>query len=271
MTADNRAVPGTALVTGASAGIGAAFARALAARGHDLILTARREDRLQALARAVSEAHGTQCRIVVADLAEADGVRRIAEAVEQAPAWVINNAGYGVAGKFNAVDWSTHEAFLRVMVTAVVELSYRLLPAMQHNGSGHIVNVASLAGLVPGSAGHTLYGASKAFLVKFSESLAAENRDTGVKVAALCPGFTYSEFHDVTGTRDQVSKMPDRMWMTAEAVVDYTLEQMAREAPLPVLIPGRINRNIDRMMRWLPKPLAYGIIARRSKQFRKTD
>ena len=111
---------------------------------------------------------------------------------------LVNNAGYGVPGAYVNSTWETQHAFLQVMVVAVAELTHRLLPGMLERGYGRILNVASLAGLVPAPAGHTLYAASKSFMIKFSESLAHEVGHRGVHVTALCPGFTLSEFHDVT-------------------------------------------------------------------------
>ena len=260
-----------ALITGASAGIGEEFARQYAAVGHDLVLTARRKDRLDELAVELREAHGIDCQVIAADLAEPDAVERLVAGIRGPVDILVNNAGYGVTGKFSSVDWGEHADFMQVMVNAVIELTYRLLPGMQQRRHGQIINVASLAGLVPSAAGHTLYGASKAFLIRFSESLAAENREYDIKVTALCPGFTYSEFHDVTGTREQVSRMPDRLWMSAEEVVTFTLEKMSESDPLPVIIPGRHNRNINRMLRFLPRRLGYRMVNKRSKSFRKTD
>lgn len=259
-----------ALITGASAGIGAEFARQYAAQGHHLVLTARREDRLQALADELQQAHGIDCQVIAADLAEPESVERLVSEIQGPVDILVNNAGYGVTGKFSSVDWSEHADFMQVMVNAVVELTYRLLPGMQERQRGQVINVASLAGLVPSAAGHTLYGASKAFLIRFSESLAAENGEYGIKVTALCPGFTYSEFHDVTGTREQVSTMPDKLWMSAEEVVSFTLEKMSEAEPLPVIIPGRHNRNINRMLRYLPRKWGYRVVNKRSKSFRKT-
>ena len=133
---------------------------------------------------------------------------------------LVNNAGYGLPGRFDRPAWTEHEAFLRVMVTAVCELTYRLLPGMVERRWGRIINVASLAGHLPAPAGHTLYAASKAFLIRFSEALAAERAQHGVLTTAVCPGFTLSEFHDVTGTRAQVSRMPKLLWMDAATVAE---------------------------------------------------
>jgi short-subunit dehydrogenase len=138
---------------------------------------------------------------------------------------------------------------------------------MQQRGYGRIVNVASLAGLVPGSAGHTLYAASKAFLIKFSQSLALENTGKGVNVCALCPGFTYSEFHDVTGTRSIVSKMPNWMWLSAEEVARQGIEAVERGEA--VWVTGRVNRAIKSLMKLLPDRFALRTIQKRSRSFRK--
>lgn len=260
-----------ALVTGASAGIGAEFARQLAAGGYNIILTARRADRMEKLAAELRDQHGVKTHIIVADLGNPYACHDIAKDIESnqlAVEVLVNNAGYGVAGKLTAVDWQIHQDFVQVMVTAVAELCYRLLPNLRQRTRSAIINVASLAGLVPGTAGHTLYGASKAFLIRFSESLAMENEEFGVKVQALCPGFTYSEFHDVVGTREQVSRMASYMWMTAEEVVRESLAQLDQPKALPVLISGKVNRFIARLMRYLPQRLAYHLVRQRSKNYR---
>ncbi|MBS0439915.1 MAG: SDR family oxidoreductase [Proteobacteria bacterium] len=261
-----------ALVTGASAGIGAAFARELAARGAALVLTARRADRLESLAAELREKHGTRCECIAADLADPPGVEKLcAEIAHRGIAIdiLVNNAGYGVPGSFLAPSWQTHADFFRVLMIVPCELTYKLLPGMQQRGYGRILNIASLAGHVPGSAGHTLYGASKAFLIKFSQSLALENTSTGVKVCAVCPGFTYSEFHDVTGTRGIVSKMPKRMWMQAEDVVRTGLD--AAERGEIVYVTGRLNRAIKSLFKLLPDRFALRAMQKRSRDFRARD
>jgi short-subunit dehydrogenase len=258
-----------ALVTGASAGIGAALARELASRGANIILTARRIDRLEALAHELSRDHGIRAECVTADLADAQAPERLCAEIERrglAIDILVNNAGYGVTGHYPAQPWAVHAAFLQVMVAAPCELAWCLLPAMQQRGYGRIVNVASLAGLVPGSAGHTLYAASKAFLIKFSQSLALENASRGVNVCALCPGFTYSEFHDVTGTRKIVSKMPAWMWLTAEQVAREGIDAVERGEA--VWVTGRANRAIKSLMKMLPDRFALRTMQRRSRNFR---
>lgn len=257
------------LITGASAGIGAAFARALAARGHDLVLTARRTDRLDALAVELHSQHGVNATVLTSDLADLHAVEHLCSALDQRGLqvdWLINNAGYGVPGRFDQSDWQVHADFLRVLVTAPTELAWHLVRGMRERGYGRIVNVASLAGHVPGSAGHTLYAASKAYMIKFSQSLALENLGAGVNVSALCPGFTFSEFHDVTGTRPLVSKMPSFMWQRAEDVVQEGIEAVERGEA--VHVTGRFNRTVKGLFKLMPDRLALKMSAKQSKRYR---
>lgn len=261
-----------ALVTGASAGIGAEFARQLAASGHALVLTARRADRLAALAEELRAAHGVQVDCIAADLADphtpgalCDELARRGLAIDV----LINNAGYGVPGSLISQPWQVHADFIQVLMTAPVELTWRLLPGMRERGYGRIVNVASLAGHVPAPAGHTLYAASKAYLIKFSQALALENRGRNVHVCALCPGFTYSEFHDVTGSRALVSQMPKWLWMQADRVVREGLAAVERGDS--VYIPGRVNRTIKGLIKLLPDSIGLRMAAREGRKFRVAD
>ena len=179
---------------------------------------------------------------------------------------LVNNAGYGVTGYFDEQPWPVHAAFIQVLMTAPTELAYRLLPGMKARGYGRIVNVASLAGHVPGSAGHTLYAASKAYLIRFSQSLALEGKGTGVHATAVCPGFTYSEFHDVTGSRALVSRMPSFMWMDAPTVARQGLD--AVEAGKAVYVNGRVNRLIKGFFKLIPDALALKLVERQGRRFR---
>ena len=260
------------LITGASAGIGAAFALQLAMLGHDLVLTARRADRLEALAAELHERHRVNVTVLPNDLADPGAPQSLCDALQQRDLqvdWLINNAGYGLPGSFLANDWKAHADFLQVLLTAPTELAWLLLPGMRKRGYGRVINVASLAGHVPGPAGHTLYAASKAYLIKFSQSLALENREAGVNVCALCPGFTWSEFHDVTGTRDKMNQMPGFMWLSADEVVRQGIAAVERGQA--VYIPGRVNRTIKTVIRLMPDRLAMWLSARESKRYRNAD
>jgi short-subunit dehydrogenase len=233
-------------------------------------LVARRKDRLDALATELQREHGVDTRVYPLDLAAVNAAAGLVQKLQSenlAVEFLVNNAGYGVPGYFTVPDWQVHAEFIQVLVTAVCELTWRLLPAMQDRGTGYIINVASLAGLVPSSAAHTLYSASKSFLIRFSESLALENAATGVNVSALCPGFTYSEFHDVSGTRELVGKMPAWMWLEAAEVVSFGIDSVIQKHRI-VAIPGRVNRLIAFLVRCLPPDAAIGVMRRMSRFFR---
>jgi len=258
----------TALVTGASSGIGKAFAELLAEKGYGLILTARRRERLDALAAELGQRHGVATKVVVADLAEPDAAERIVAALGGARVdLLVNNAGYGVPGSYRNVPWAGHQAFMQVMVMAVCDLTYRLLPGMVERGWGRIINIASVAGMVPSPAGHTLYGASKAFLIRFSEALAAESAPHGVHVTAVCPGFTYSEFHDVTGTRDKMKDMPRMLWLDAPTVAREGYEAVMNGNP--VVVNGRIYRMLVWFTGVLPQRLARWVSGGAGGRYRK--
>ena len=260
----------TALVTGASSGIGLAFARALAGRGYDVIVTARRQDRLEALARDVIERHGIRAHVVVEDLADPQGSERLVGVLAArglAVDILVNNAGFGVAGRYSSTAWEQQRNFLQVMVVAVSELTHRLLPGMLDRKWGRIVNVASLAGLLPGVAGHTLYAASKSFVISFSESLALETAAHGINVTASCPGFTRSEFHDVSGTRDEVRKLPAFMWLDAEQVARESVDAVM--AGTRVYVPGSVNRTLARVARVLPRSLVTALMMANASKFRR--
>jgi len=263
--------PRTALITGASSGIGAAFADEFAARGFALVITARREDRLREVATRLERTHGRRVEVVASDLSQRDAAARLCYDVASRGLTIdalVNNAGYGVPGTYLASPWARHEAMLNLMVMAVSELTHRLLPGMVERRYGRIINVASLAGLVPAPAGHTLYAATKAFAIKFSEALAHEGRPHGVHVTAVCPGFTMSEFHDVTGTRAQVSKLPAWMWMDAPTVARQGFDAVMDG--VPIYINGRANRAIEAFVRHLPQAVVMWAARRLGRSYRKT-
>lgn len=255
-----------ALITGASSGIGAALARVYASHGYDLAITARRADRLEALADETRLRHGVEVMVIPADLADPAGPGAILEQIAAHGRTVdalINNAGYGTPGAYPAGGWVEEEAFLRVLLIAVCELTHKVLPGMAERRFGRIVNVASLAGLVPGAPGSALYGAVKAFLVRFSQSLHLENQGTGVHVTALCPGFTYTEFHDVNGTRAQVGeRAPPWMWLGADEVAAAGYE--AAEANRPVCVTGAPNQAIAAAAKILPDDWGMALMARQA-------
>ncbi|MCW5581597.1 MAG: SDR family NAD(P)-dependent oxidoreductase [Luteimonas sp.] len=262
--------PGHALVTGASSGIGAAIAREYARRGVPLVLVARREDRLQALAAELRER--VEAHVIAADLADPATPAWLAGELDArglAVRILVNNAGSGVPGRYLRNDWGTHAAFLQVMIGAVSELTWRLLPAIRGSGAGRILNVASFAALVPSADGQTLYAPAKAFMVKFTESLALENADAGVHACALCPGFTWSEFHDVTGTRAMMSKLPKWMWLDADVVARAGIEGAERGDV--VVVPGMVYRLLRSATRHLPERFLLRRMAKNSARIRSVE
>ena len=233
----------TALVTGATAGIGAAFARQLAARGHDLVLVARDEARLRAMADSLP----TSVEVLPADLASDEGCARVEWRCGEGVDLLVNNAGLGAKGSFHAVPREDEEHLLRLNVRAVMRLTHAALPPMLERGAGEVVNVSSVAGFVPGGRGAT-YGASKAWVTSFSESLALQYADRGIRVLALCPGFTRTEFH--ARAEMDTSGIPDRLWLDADDVVRTGLADLA--AGKAISIPGASYKAVVAANRLVP-------------------
>lgn len=247
----------TALITGASAGIGAAFARYLASEGYALLLVARRVDRLQQLAAELSEQHGVLCEVFAADLNDPAAPAAIIDYAEQKHIHIdvlINNAGLSGKDAFASTPWPTLAAEIQLMVTAVTELCHRVLPGMQARGWGRIINLSSIAAFAP-PAGSLLYTAIKSYVLGMSQSLDMELKPQGIHVTALCPGFTHSEFHDIMGTRDQANHLPDILWQDAEDVVKEGWDAVMKGKP--VCVPGTVNKIVAGSMRPLPVSLQY--------------
>jgi len=226
-----------ALITGASSGIGAEFARQLAAQGYNLILTARRQANLTELADSLQLSHNTLVEIIVADLATDTGLHKVLERIRNQPDinLLVNNAGFGTHNKFAEVETEKNAAMLQVHVTASVLFTHAALSGMLANRKGVIINVSSLAGLIPIRS--VMYGSTKTFLVNFSEALQVELHGTGVKIQALCPGFTYSEFHDTPQFAGfQRRKIPAILWLTSEQVVRESLGSLRHRKV--ICIPG---------------------------------
>ena len=257
-----------ALITGASAGIGATFARTLAARGYDVILTARRRDRLEALAAELAAAHKIHAEVMAADLTDAAQLRGIETRVRSAPLLdlLINNAGFGISGRFWETDVEAQEQLHRLHILAPMHLTHAALEVMVRRGGGAIINVSSVAGFVvsPGSA---TYAASKGWMNRFTEGIYMElgRMKSTVRIQALCPGFTYSEFHDVAGI--DRSTIPAMLWMSADEVVQASLAGL--EENRLFVIPGWRYKLLVRAIGVLPDRLirAGAIrVARRRKQ-----
>jgi uncharacterized protein len=240
-----------AAITGASSGIGAEFARQLAARKYDLLLIARRLDRLQQLGNELSQRHGVRCEALVADLAVNESLARVEERLRTEPnlEFLVNNAGFGAKGRFWEATLESQDAMHRVHVMAAMRLSHAALANMGPRDTGALVNVSSVASFMV-SAGGVSYCATKAWMTNFSEGLAVDLQSAGsrVRVQALCPGFTVTEFHDVMGMdRNTVSRS---MWMSAEEVVAASLRGL--DSGKIIVVPGWRYKLICILLKLLP-------------------
>ncbi len=219
-----------ALITGASAGIGATFASKLAERGYDLILVARRQEKLEKVCREITKQYDITCEIQQADLADNGDIRRVADRIRETPGltMLVNNAGFGTHGTIAEGDFKRQIDMITVHILATVTLCRAALPAMLANGRGDIINVSSVSGFLraPGS---VTYCSTKAYLNTFSEALHHEVSLSGLRVQALCPGFTVTEFHDTEELSDfDRNSVPKKWWMSAEYVVDKSLKALEK-------------------------------------------
>ncbi len=253
-----------ALVTGASSGIGEAFARAYAARDCDLALVARRGDRLEALARELAAAHGIEAWPIIADLSHDEAHLPIMAALRslgRAPDILVNNAGFGIPRRFEDAPWSRQRAFLMTLAVAPCALAHALLPPMKARNWGRVINVASMAGFAPGVAGNTLYPGVKSLMIRFSQALDSEYRAHGIKVTVLCPGTTQSSFADQAGYAHLVSGsgLLNRA-QSASHVVAVALR--ANEAGRVVVVPGWRNTLAVGLLRVLPETFTRRLVDR---------
>ena len=256
------------LITGASSGIGLSFARTYAAHGWDVAVTARRQDRLDKLVEEIRLRFGVDAYALPADLSDPGAPENLQKeilALGRTVDGLVNNAGYGQPGGFIANPLEAHRLMMQVMMIAPTELCHRFIPGMIEQKFGRIINVASVAGYLPASPGDTLYGPIKTYLTRFSQSLHLEVRDHGVHVTALSPGWTYSEFHDVIGTRSKLSAaIPEWMWMGADEVAREGF--VAAEADRAGCVPGAPNKAVSALLKVLPDDWVMEVV---SGQLRK--
>jgi len=255
----------TALITGASAGIGVELARVLARRGHGVTLVARREDRLRALADELTASTGVRAEVVVADLAEMDERASLAATLHHRGLTVdvlVNNAGFSTMGPIHKSDPEREVAMIRTDVEAVAHLCSIFVPAMVGRGKGAVLNVASMAAFqpLPGQAG---YGGCKAFVLSYSRAMAQEVRSKGVSVTALCPGPVATEFAEAAGLgeADSADALPQFMWVTAAEVAKQAVAAMDKGRD--VVIPGSPNRLAAAVAHFVPRRLLLPVLASR--------
>lgn len=254
----------TALVTGASAGIGKEFCEQLAGRGYDLVVVARNAERLEELSQQLTRRYGIDVEVLAADLAQADDLARVAERVADTGRPVdllVNNAGFGVKTKFVDTPVETEIESIDVMVKAVVVLSHAAAKAMTTRGSGAILNVSSVASFMASGT----YSAAKSYVTVFSESLAAQLAGTKVRVMALCPGFTHTEFHERGGIPvDKTSNFGKRLWLDADRLVSDALNDL--DAGKVVSVPGKQYKAIVTALRYVPRKIvSQGVLSNRHR------
>jgi short-subunit dehydrogenase len=247
-----------ALVTGPSAGIGAAFARLLAREGYDLVLVARDEARLKALATELEVSLRTHCEIIVADLTTIEGLQLAEQRLgDQArPVEVlVNNAGFGLPTRFVESSIEDEERQLDLLVRAPMRLTHAALPGMIARGRGYVINVGSIAAFIPANT----YSAAKSWLTYFSESLHEQLQDTGVRVSVVAPGYTHTEFHQRAGM--DMSQVPEALWLDAADVADQAWLDAQRGKALSV--PGLQYRTLAGATQFLPRSLLRSVATRR--------
>jgi short-subunit dehydrogenase len=246
----------TALVTGATSGIGAAFARHFASQGYDLLLTGRREAKLKAFARELAKTHGVKAETVMAEFTDENAVQQLIGLIKKRDTVrvLVNNAGFGGRGPFIERDITDITAMISVHVLVAVRLIHAVLPRMLANGRGIIINVSSLGAFTPFPR-NGVYGGTKLFLNFFSEALCAELYGKGITIQALCPGFTRTDFHEKLGYNNVALKNHGVIrWMSPDKVVAYSIKHLGKKV---ICVPGFWNRRLKSVYRYIPKKIFY--------------
>lgn len=249
----------TALITGATAGLGAAFARRLAKDGLDLVLVARNETRLTETAEHLKKTYGVTVETLQADLADDAGVVRVEQRLREGVDLLVNNAGFGNQGTFLNVPIEDELRMLKLHCETVLRLTYAALPGMRNRRKGGIINVASVAAFFA----RGTYSASKAWVVSFSQGIAQDLNDPNVKVMALCPGFVRTEFHQ--RAQMDVSGIPDAMWLDADKVVEAAMKDLKKGTV--VSVPGSQYKAIVGFGRFVPRNLAGKLSSRTGRRY----
>ncbi len=246
----------TALITGATSGIGKIYAERFASMGHDLIITGRRKKIIDGVAKEITRKHGVEVTVVIAELSREAGIRKVLAAMKKAGPIdaLVNNAGFGIDGFFVEKRIEDHLDMVTVHVNAALRFIHASLPGMIARKSGTIINVSSLGAWTPGPI-NGIYGGTKALLNIFTESLHTEVRKHGIKVQALCPGFTTTDFHMQMGVEEKIRNMKYFYWMKPEDVVNASMKCL--EKGKVICIPGISNRMIRVLMSLIPRRFYY--------------
>ncbi|MFE0703740.1 SDR family NAD(P)-dependent oxidoreductase [Streptomyces sp. NPDC058872] len=252
----------TALITGATAGIGAAFARRLAADGHDVVLVARDADRLREQATELHDRHGVEAEVLAADLSEEKGIAAVEARLSnprQPVDMLVNNAGFGNKGRFLEVSMADELKMLTVHCEAVLRLTSAASASMKHRRRGAVVNVASVAAFVP----RGTYGASKAWVVQFTQGAARDLAGSGVRLMALCPGFVRTEFHERAGMG--TDNIPGWMWLDADKLASAALQDLERGKTLS--IPDPRYKALMGVVKLAPRGLLGGVSSKAGRKY----
>ena len=244
----------TALITGASAGLGIEFARNFAKDGHNLVLVARRVEKMEALAEELKDKHGVEIKVMCKDLSKMDEVQSIFETLQKENIhidFLVNNAGFGDWGNFHESDWEKIEGMLDVNIKALTKLTYLFIKPMIQKGEGKIMNVASMAAFQPGPL-MAVYYATKAYVLSFSEAIRTEIKGTGVTVTILCPGPTESEFQSVANLGKSKLFKHTRI-PTSKEVVDFGYRELMKGSM--TVVPGFLNKIVVKSVRFVPRKL----------------
>jgi len=245
------------LITGASSGIGKSFAKAFAQQGYNLVLVARREERLNVLADALNNDYGVESEVIVSDLSKLSAPKKIYDYLNGKNISVdilVNNAGYSLSKPFTSASWKEHQDMLNVMVMSLTQLCHLFSQEMKENGYGRIINVASIAAFAPEFTGN-LYNAAKSYVTHMSEALDLELKPHGIHCLALCPGLTSSEFHDVMGVREMLNQIPKWRWMESDLVAKQGVRAVMKGDSL--YINGVTNRALVQLFNVMPQRLKY--------------
>ena len=256
-----------AMITGATSGIGASFARHFAGLGYDLIVTGRRKEKIQTMADKLKNEYNRNIEIIIADFSDESGWNMLIQRIEKLKKIevLVNNAGFGSEKNFLSDDYKNQEKMVQVHINALLQLTHRVIPKMIKNGKGYIINVSSIAAFLA-SPQHELYCSTKAFLNTFSESLSMTLKDVNIKVQSLCPGFTRTDFHQkLNWNPENLKNRVFMQWMTADFVVQKSIAALKKNKV--IVIPGIFYKLVYCLIRIIPRCIYYPLAVKSREKF----